>query len=173
MAGTNEGNTEQDELVLHLALKGEAWLGPSPVDIDPDRTLTQRLNGFVFSLFPLLEGLGGLGAHRLSPQATPAVDLVQEGLHDRWPDHGDDHVEVESLFAAITAVLLEVAAQDLDPGTAMGQLTVGICQVIEDGYVLAAVYFDDDDQFSGLGPNMAPGLAAAMQEKWSARRGYH
>lgn len=159
--------TDQREVADTFAFKAAHWLGPMPADLPHLEPLAERLAGLVFSLFPELEGAGNLPPCRLSPKAAPEVDLVEHDLHDTWPDTDVDQPHVRQFLTAVKARLNR--AQQVvgrQPHQVMGGLLADLCQVIEDGYLLALCDVDDDGDVVGEGPDVAPGLVAAVQDAW-------
>lgn len=163
---------DQLEVARSLAFKAAYWLGPMPANLPHMEPLPERLAGMVFSLFPELEGDGNLPPCRLSPKVAPDVDLVDFYLPGQWPDTNADNPYVRVFLTAIRARL--DATQGIfgaQPHQIMGGLLADICQIIEDGYVLALCDVDEDGNVTGEGPDVAPGLVAAVQAAWVEQAG--
>lgn len=154
---------DQREFAQSLVFTAEYWLGPMPADLPHMDRLSERLDGLVFSLFPELEGTGNLPLCRLSPKDAPDVDLVDYDLHDQWPNVDAYNPHVREFLTAVKKRLdsaLTNAGPDVDRRKAMGDLLISLCELIEEGYELS---------LAG-GPNIAPGLAAAVTAEWNAPR---
>ncbi len=163
---TTTTSEDQREVVCTFVHVANYWLGPMPPDLDHKYQLPERLDGFCFSLFPELEGAGNLPQMRLTPKLHPDVNLVNHDMHDTWPDWTKaDNTFVRAFMVAVMVVLSEVKTLDVDRREAMGRLAVAVCRIIEHGYVLRAELFNDDE-FVGLGEDVAPGLAEAFKTTW-------
>lgn len=158
--------SDQDEFTAELVCIGQEWLAPMPADLLHRNPLSERLSGFVFSLLVALEGGGQLPQYQLLPQGKPDVDLMTKGLHEQWHRAGHESPEVAAFLSALSATVTEVQAAGGQPSEAMRAVAVKICALIEDGYVLVPEFFDDEDEYTGFGRDVAPGLAAAMQAAW-------
>jgi hypothetical protein len=155
-------NEDQREFTQHLAHVANHWLGPMPADCQHMNPLPERLAGFVFSLWPELEGAGGLPPYRLSPKGRPDVDLVDHGLHDQWPDVDADNQDVRNLLTAVTNILRRhQQATGQEPRQTMGAMVLDLLRMFEDGYELVPLDIDEDGSVIGEGDDVAPGLDAA------------
>jgi hypothetical protein len=154
-------NEDQREFTQHLAHVANHWLGPMPADCQHMNPLPERLDGFVFSLWPELEGAGGLPPYRLSPKGRPDVDLVDHGLHSQWPNVDADDQDVRNLLTAVTNILDRRKQAGGQPRQVMGRMLADLFSMFEDGYELVPLEFDDNDALVGEGDNVAPGLTAA------------
>lgn len=161
-------NNDQQEIVDALTGDAGRCLGPWPPDLDDSPA--ERLDTFVFALFPELEGAANMPQMYLAPKLHPDVNLVDHDMHDTWPDFTEaDNPFVRAFILAILFALREAQVLDVDLRKAMGRLGVAVCRVIEDGYELRAQHFGEDDEASGLGPDVAPGLADAFRAAWGRR----
>jgi hypothetical protein len=159
-------NYDQQEVVDQLVFDANQCLGPWPPGLDD--SLTRRLGTFAFSLFPELEGAGGLPQMRLSPKHEPSINLVEHEMHDTWPDFiNADNTYVRAFLMTIRYVLTVAQELDVAPREAMGRLATAVCRIIEDGYVLRAENYDEDDDTVELGPDVAPGLTDAFTAAWN------
>lgn len=167
-------NEDQLEFVASLAFTTGIWCQERlPVGCEDLETPRERLDGVVFGLFPQLEGAGDLPQMRLSPKGHPSIDLVAHGLHDQWPDVNADDPHVAAFLTDVAAVLADTqAAAGDDIDAAVGRLLAELCRVVEEGYELRPVFFNNDGEpFSETeGDDVAPGLAAAMAAAWAERK---
>jgi hypothetical protein len=160
-------NEDQQDVVDQLVHTANTWLGPMPPGCEHMDPLPERLDGFVFSLFPELEGAGGLPQMRLSPKNHPDVNLVDHHMHDTWPrvDRADNAF-VREFLTGVSLILTEAKSRQVNRRDAMGFLGVSVCRFIEIGYELRAEIFDEDDGSVEIGQDAAPGLAAAFRTAW-------
>lgn len=155
----------QREFAERLVEVARHRLGPLPADLAHRDNLRDRLSGFIFSMFVEMEGAGDLDWHQLTRRGGDGADLTAEHLHELWPHARGCSSEPRQLFAELTSALDEALRLHGHPGEAMRHLSVAFARLIERDFALTPLYEDEDDMVEA-GPDIAPGLARAVETAW-------
>ncbi|WP_431881717.1 hypothetical protein [Micromonospora chalcea] len=160
---------DQRDFVEQIVVEAVQMTKPLPDDLAHRDTVHGRLNILVAGILCDLEGYGCTEQFRLSVKGKPDIDLVDAGLRDQWLRRiEDDDPAVRGFLTTLLAAYVG-ASRGHDLARACGGFLVGLAELIEGGYEMAAQLTDDDGKWIGEGPDIAPGLAAAVRAAWAAR----
>lgn len=165
---TEYANSYQRDFVEQIVFEAVQMTKPLPADLTHRDTIPDRLNIVVAGILCDLEGDGGTEPYRLSPKLQPDVDLTEHGMRHDWLNRFPGAGPKREFMLALLQVYARAQGEPaIVP--ALGQLLHGLASLIEGGYELVPVLFDDNGMYEDDGLDIAPGLAAAVRFAWADR----
>lgn len=159
----------QRDFVEHIVFLAVQMTKPLPADLAHRDNVAGRSWYLVSSILCDLEGDGGTEQHRLSRKGEPHVDLMEAGLRGQWLRGKErDGGAADEFLTALLGVYAKAQTVP-DPTQALGQLLIGLSELIENSYELVPHVVDDDGKWLREALDIAPGLAAAVESAWADR----
>lgn len=169
---------QRDVAVQFVHVVAQSWSKNFTDDLANFNNLRDRLEGVVHTVLVQLSGNGGVDAFRLTPKSQPELDLFDldwslqhayplDDSASGTPDPDGPPAAVELLRAIYRCQLAIEGAPSVSPAESVHRFLAGICRILEEGYLLVSLYFDEEGQFESEGRNVAPGLTVAFETVWA------